>query len=119
MINKFSILNGAKCFSLGIFQNYLVSIQAKKYKYCSGITRINSRKSNEMSEENIEYITKSNSNFEPTFVDHHVLSDINFNEHCLINNINIPKKGIYIYIYIYFLCTKSMDKKVKHRLILH
>ena len=39
-----------------------------------------------MSEENIENITKPDSNFGPTFVDHHVLSDINFNEHCLINN---------------------------------
>ena len=75
---------------------------AKKYiKYCSGITRINSWKSNGMSEENIEYITKSNSNFEPTFVDHHVLPDINFNEHCLINTIYIPQKSNkYIYIYI-------------------
>ena len=102
MINKFSILNGVKYLSLGIFQNYLVFIPAKKFiKYCNGITRINSWKSNGMSEENIEYITKSNSNFEPTFIDHHVLPDINFNEHCLINNINIPKKGINIYIYIY------------------
>ena len=52
-------------------------MQAKNYKYCSGVTRINSWKSNEMSEGNIEYITKSNSNFEPTFVDHYVLPDIN------------------------------------------
>ena len=29
MINKFSILNGAKYFSLEIFQNYLVFIPAK------------------------------------------------------------------------------------------
>ena len=29
MINKFSILNRAKCFSSGIFQNYLVFIPAK------------------------------------------------------------------------------------------
>ena len=29
LINKFSILNGAKYFSLGIFQNYLVFIPAK------------------------------------------------------------------------------------------
>ena len=31
LINKFSILNGAKYFSWGIFQNYLVFIPAKKY----------------------------------------------------------------------------------------
>ena len=29
--NKFSILNGTKYFSLGMFQNYLKSIPAKKY----------------------------------------------------------------------------------------
>ena len=29
LINKFSILNGAKYFSSGIFQNYLVFILAK------------------------------------------------------------------------------------------
>ena len=46
-----------------------------------------------MSEENIENITKSDSNCAPFFVDHHVLSDTNFNRHCLINNnISIPKK---------------------------
>ena len=51
-----------------------------------------------MSEGNIENITKSDSNFAPTVVDNHVLPDINFNEHCLINNIYIPKKVINIYI---------------------
>ena len=41
LINKFSILNGSKHFSPGTFQNYLVSIRAKKYiKYFSGTTRI-------------------------------------------------------------------------------
>ena len=41
LTNKFSILNGAKYFSSGIFQNYLVFIPAKKYiKYFSGTTRI-------------------------------------------------------------------------------
>ena len=51
-----------------------------------------------MSKENIENITKSDSNFAPTFVDHDVLPDINVNGHCLINNIYIPKKVINIYI---------------------
>ena len=52
-----------------------------------------------MPEESIEKITKSDSNFAPTFVDHHVLSDINFNGHYLINNnISISKKVINIYI---------------------
>ena len=98
MINKFRILNGAKYFLLGIYQNYLVFIPAKKYiKYFTGTTRIDSWKSNGMSEENIENISKSDSNFAPIFVDHHVLLDINFNGHCLIKNIYLPKKVINIF----------------------
>ena len=53
-----------------------------------------------MSKESIENITKSDSNFATTFVDHHVLPVINFNGHCLIrNNISIHKKVINLYIY--------------------
>ena len=52
-----------------------------------------------MSEKNIENITKSIRNFAPTFVDHHVLPDISFNGHCLMNNtISIPKKVICLYM---------------------
>ena len=47
-----------------------------------------------MSKENIENVTKSDSNFAPNFVDHHLLPDINFNGHCLINNISTSKKYI-------------------------
>ena len=83
MIYKSSILNGGNYFSPVIFQNYLVFIPAKKYiRYFSGTTRINLWKSNGMSEENIENITKAVL-FAPTF-DHHILADINFNGHCLI-----------------------------------
>ena len=83
MINKFNILNGTKYFSSGIFQNYLVFIPAKKYiKYFSATTQIDLWKFNEMSEDNIANITKSDRNFTPTFVDHHVLPDIDFNGHC-------------------------------------
>ena len=74
MINKFYIFNGAKHFSSGISQNYLVFISAKKYiKYFSGTTQINSWKSNGMSEENIENISKSDSNVARTLVDQYVL----------------------------------------------
>ena len=53
-----------------------------------------------MSEENIENITKSDSNFAPIFVEHHLLPDINFNGHCLINNnITIPKNVINLYTF--------------------
>ena len=100
MIHKFSILNGAKYFSSGIFQNYLLFIQAKKYiEYFSGATRIESWKLNGMSYKNIETITKSDSNFAPTFVDHHILPGMNFNGHYLMkNNISILKKVINLYI---------------------
>ena len=46
-----------------------------------------------MLKENLENITKSNSNFAPTFVDYHVLPDW-----LIINNISIPKKVINLYI---------------------
>ena len=43
LINKFSIVNEAKYFSRGIFQNYFVCIPDKKYiKYFSGTSRIDS-----------------------------------------------------------------------------
>ena len=67
-----------------MFQNYLVFIPAEKHiKYFSGTTRIDSWKSDGMSEEYNENITKSESNFAPTFADHHLLSDINCNGICL------------------------------------
>ena len=53
-----------------------------------------------MSEESIENITKPDSNFARTFVDYHLLPDMNFNGNCFIkNNISIPKKVINPYIY--------------------
>ena len=52
-----------------------------------------------MPEESIENMTKSDSNFAPTFVEHHLLPDMKFNGHCLINsNISIPKNVINLYI---------------------
>ena len=56
-------------------------------------------KSKGMSEENIENITKSDSSFAPTFVNHHLLPGTKFNGHCLMkSNISIPKKVINLYI---------------------
>ena len=45
-----------------------------------------------MSKESNENTNKSDSNFAPTFVDHHLLAHINFNGLCLINNIAVPNK---------------------------
>ena len=78
LIYKFSIINGAKYFSLGIFQNYLVFIPAIKYfKWFHDTTQVYLGKANGISEESTENITKSDSNFAPTFVDHHSLPDMN------------------------------------------
>ena len=56
-------------------------------------------KFNGMLEGSIENIAKSDSNFAPTFVDHHLLTHMNFNGHCLRkNNISILKKVINLYI---------------------
>ena len=50
----------------------------KKYiKYFRGTTQAELWKSNEMSEENIEKITKLDNNFARTFADHHLLPDMN------------------------------------------
>ena len=49
-------------------------------------------------EENIEIITKSDKNLAATFANHHLLSDNNFNGHCLINNTSIPNKVINLHI---------------------
>ena len=77
----------------------MVFIPAKYIEYFTGTTPVESWKSNGMSEESIENITKSDSNFAPNFVDHHSLPDMNFNWHCLIkNNISIPKKIISLHI---------------------
>ena len=58
---------------------------AKKYiKFFRETIMIDSWKSNEISEENIENITKSDSNFVLTFLDHHLLLDVRFNGRCLI-----------------------------------
>ena len=58
LIDKFSVLNGAKYFSLGIFQNYLVFTPARKYIKCfTSTTQVESWKSNRISEERIKNIT--------------------------------------------------------------
>ena len=58
------------------FKNFYYIYLLKKYiKYFSGTTQINLWKSNGMSDKNIENITKTDSTFATTFVNHHVLLD--------------------------------------------
>ena len=100
MTDKSSNINGAKYFSSAIFQNYLVFIPAKKYiKYFTNTTRLKSWKYNRLSKEIIENITKLDNNLGSTFVDPHLLLDMDFDGHCLIkNDISVPKKVINLYI---------------------
>ena len=52
-----------------------------------------------MSKKKNENITKSDINFAPTFVDHHLLPEKDFNGHCLMkNDVSVPKKVINLYI---------------------
>ena len=92
---------GQNIFLYKIFQIYLVFVTAKKYiKHFSGSSQIEAWKSNGISEESIKNITRSDSNFTPNFVDHHLLLDTNFNGHCLIKNyISSLKKVINLYIF--------------------
>ena len=53
-----------------------------------------------MSEESSEKLTKSDSSFALTFVDHHLVLNMIFDGHCLIkSNISTPKKVINLYIF--------------------
>ena len=72
-MKRFSILRGTK----DLF------IQTRKYikEFC-GTTQTDSWKSNGMSKEKIEKITKSDSKF-ANFVHHYLLSHITFNGYCL------------------------------------
>ena len=100
MINKFSIFNGANYFSSGLFKNYLLLISVKKRsKHFNATTKIDLWEFNGISVQSIENITKSDNNCARALVDHHLLSDMTFNWHCLIkNNISIPKKVTLLYI---------------------
>ena len=85
MINKYRILNGAKYFSVGVFQNYLVFISANKYwKFFSGTTQIYSWKSKGTWEESIGKMT--NSDITPTLVNTYSLSYAKFSGKYLINS---------------------------------
>ena len=51
-----------------------------------------------MSEQSTKNITKSDSNFAQTFVDHYLLPNMDFNRHCLIKNISTLKNVIYLFL---------------------
>ena len=80
---------------------YLYQLKSKLYILVALLSSTDLWKSNGLSEENIENIIKSNSNFPPNFADYHVLPDINFNGHYLKNHVYIPKKVINTYTHGY------------------
>ena len=62
-------------------------IPTKKYlNFFSGTTQVELWKSKEMSEESIENINISDSNFSATFIDHHLLPDTSFNGQFVIKS---------------------------------
>ena len=91
LINKYSILNGAKYFYSGIFENYLLFIPPKNILNILMVLLRLIRGNLMEFKKKILKIIKSDSNLAPTFVDDHLLPAINFNGHCLINDISIPK----------------------------
>ena len=67
MVDTFSILNGAKYFSLGIFQNYLV-VTPDNLIILVTLLVLNHRNLKECKKKVLK--TKSDRNFASTFVDH-------------------------------------------------
>ena len=66
LINKYSILNGAKYFSSNTLQNYLVSMSTKySIAYIGNANKINSRDSKGMLRESINNPYTSDTNFSP------------------------------------------------------
>ena len=118
LTHTFSILNGAKYFSSGKFQNYLLSIPEKKcIKYFNGSTQVDLWKSYWIYEENIENITKSETKLDQlnqiklNFVENHVLADKNFNGNCLRSSIYAAKKVINLYISYTLFSVKKLKPK--------
>ena len=83
-----------------ILQNHLIYFSYKKYfRFVTNTSKVISWKSIGLSEERIENITTSESNFAPTLINYYSLPDIKFNGHCLINNNNDPSlAAVYLYI---------------------
>ena len=110
LINKYSILNGAKYFYSGIFENYLLFIPPKNILNILMVLLRLIRGNLMEYMKKILKIIESDSNLAPTFVDDHLLPAINFNGHCLINDISIPKRVINLYIsYILRPCLRNLN----------
>ena len=68
LINEFIIFTGAKVICRNFSKSFSIYTNQKYIKYFSVTTLIDSWISNWMSEQNIENITNSDSNFAPIFM---------------------------------------------------
>ena len=94
LINGYKTLNGIRYFSSGTLQNHLIYFLCKKYfTFFNNISKVLSWKTIGLSEESIENISATDSNFASTLINYYPLPDIKFNGHCLINNNNEPSLG--------------------------
>ena len=104
LTDKFSIINGAKYFSLEIFQNYLVFIPAKRLHIFM------------LQPEFIHGNLMECQKKQHLLIIIHSLPNINFDGHCLIkNNILIHKKVIKLYI-SYTLSSQSKNFNLDFKL---
>ena len=77
MTNKCVILDETRHLPSGIFQNYLVFIQATKcFKLFSGTIETCLWKFHGMSKESIENITTSDNSFAPTLINYYQVQDL-------------------------------------------
>ena len=115
LMNGYSILKGAKYFSSGVLQNYLVFISANKCNESfSGAQKIYSWKSKGMSEESIKIPPGSNNTFAPSLIDYCPLS---YEKVCwkLFKTSSISLHVVNLYV-SYTLDTWSRDLKTDFRL---
>ena len=85
LINKYSILNGAKYFSLEVLKNYLIVTSVNKY-FKLLVTQLKFIRGNlmESQENSTENIITSGNNFAPTLVIYYPLPNAKFNGDYLI-----------------------------------
>ena len=110
MINKYSILNGAKCFSSDGLQNYLVFISTRRIEWIINngrYSRIESWESTEMSQESIKNPHTSVVNFAPKLIDGNQFREAKFRGICVkqdsVSFFIKCSKFIYLHLFIYYM----------------
>ena len=100
MINKYSILNGPKYFSLNVLQNYLVFISTNKYiEFYNMTQQMYSWKSQGMSDESIKNTGSDQTILDPSLTNHRPLPLAKFSGNCLrMSSISVHQKVVNLYI---------------------